>query len=338
MTTTIKRSERRRNLGLVLCQLAVPALAIPSAMGVAKFFSVADGVGRWTAQGIIAALGFELMNVGLSVLDVRRPDLHPVVQRVRFWSVTTAILLNTIAHYGQRVPGLDQIDVVGGVLALVASIPLAILYVALAGLLHMMSEGAHAEADERAGLTAEIATAREELTSRTRDLARVRAELAAAHEAHAAELARAQAQSREGAQRLAAELARVQADLASEREELSRVQQYARETETQAREREARAREELATLHETHVGELREARGVAARAERESQRLAREVEELRRELASRTSRSRDALIREAQALQAERGWGASEIGRHLGWPESTVRGWLPGSRAASAAD
>lgn len=153
----------RRPLGLTLCQLAVPALAIPSAMGVAKFFSVADGAGHWTAQGVIAAAGFELMNVGLSILDIRRPELHQVVQRVRFWSVTTAILLNTIAHYGQRVPGLNHVDVVGGLLALVASVPLAVLYVALAGLLHAISAGEHAEADERAGLRQELAQAREEL-------------------------------------------------------------------------------------------------------------------------------------------------------------------------------
>ena len=43
-------------------------------------------------------------------------------------------------------------------------------------------------------------------------------------------------------------------------------------------------------------------------------------------------------MREARTLQAERGWGASEIGRYLGWPESTVRGWLPAARQASAAD
>jgi predicted HTH transcriptional regulator len=96
-------APRQRSLGLTLCQLAVPALAIPSVIGVAKFFTVADGAVGWTAQGIIAATGFELMNVGLSVLDIRHPALHPVVQRVRFWSVTTAIAMNTIAHYAVAV-------------------------------------------------------------------------------------------------------------------------------------------------------------------------------------------------------------------------------------------
>ncbi|NTU84138.1 MAG: hypothetical protein HGA45_33015, partial [Chloroflexales bacterium] len=77
---------------------------------------------------------------------------------------------------------------------------------------------------------------------------------------------------------------------------------------------------------------------VATRAEREGQRLARELARAQAELAARRDRSREALMREAQALQTQNGWGASEIGRHLGWPESTVRGWLPAVRAASAAD
>jgi DNA-directed RNA polymerase specialized sigma24 family protein len=77
---------------------------------------------------------------------------------------------------------------------------------------------------------------------------------------------------------------------------------------------------------------------VATRAEREAQRLTRESEELRRELELRRDRSREALAQEARQLQAERGWGASEIGRHLGWSESTIRSWLQTARTASAAD
>jgi hypothetical protein len=172
-STATRLPERRRRLGVTLSQLAIPALAIPSAMGVAKFFSVTDGVPHWTAQGVIAAIGFELMNVGLSVLDVRRPELHPVVQRVRFWSVVTAIAFNVIAHYGVRVPGLDRVDIVGGLLALVASVPLAILYVALAGLLHAISEGEHTDEDDRASLRTNLAKAREELAARARGLARL---------------------------------------------------------------------------------------------------------------------------------------------------------------------
>jgi hypothetical protein len=347
--TVAHQPVKQRTLGLTLCQLAVPALAIPSAIGVAKFFSVADRASHWTVQGVIAAAGFELMNVGLSVLDIRHPALHPKVQRVRSWSIATAIAFNVIAHYGQRVPGLDQIDVVGGLLALIASVPLAVLYVALAGLLHAMSEGDHAETDERAGLHAELAKAREEVAAKARDLARVNTELAKAREAsatelarvstelarvreeHAAELASIQGEAREGAQGLTSELARVQAELASEHDQLARVT-------TQAREAEARSREEIAAAREASAAELREARGVATRAERETQRLTREVEALRQELAARADRSRDALVREAQQLQAERGWGASEIGRHLGWSESTIRSWLQSTRTASAAD
>jgi hypothetical protein len=324
-------SRRGRTLGLTLCQLAVPALAIPSAIGVATFFQVADGTAHWSLQGVIAATGFELMNVGLSVLDIRHPELHPTVHRVRFWSVTTAIALNVIAHYGERVPGLDRIDLVGGLLALVASVPLAVLYVALAGLLHAIGERDHAEADDRASLLAELATAREALAAQARDLARVSAALATAREAHAGELAGLRAQAREGADGLATQIAGLQATLAAEREQQHRAN-------AEAREAEARAREELAAARAAHRAELAEGRALAARVERERERLAQAVEGLRQELAARADRSRDALIREAQALQAERGWGASEIGRQLGWPESTVRGWLPTTRAASAAD
>lgn len=332
MTTTRPTpAPRKRSLGVTLCQLAVPALAIPSAIGVAKFFSIADGLAHWSIQGIIAAAGFELMNVGLSVLDIRRPELHPVVHRVRFWSVATAITLNIIAHYGVRVPGLDRVDVVGALLALIASVPLAVLYVALAGLLHAISEGEHAEADERADLASQLAAAREELAGKARELARVGAELAGAREASAAELARVTAQAREGAEGLAAELARVRAELGTTREELARVQ-------GEAREEVAHAREEITRAREARAAELHEARLATTRAEREREQLARTLEALRQELTAAQDRSREALIREAQALQAQHGWGASEIGRHLGWPESTVRGWLPSVRQASAAD
>lgn len=339
MTTTRPTpAPRKRSLGVTLCQLAVPALAIPSAIGVAKFFSIADGLAHWSIQGIIAAAGFELMNVGLSVLDIRRPELHPVVHRVRFWSVATAITLNIIAHYGVRVPGLDRVDVVGALLALIASVPLAVLYVALAGLLHAISEGEHAEADERADLASQLAAAREELAGRARELASKTREFATAREASAAELARVTAQAREGAEGLATELARVRAELGTAREELARVQGEAREVDARAREEVAHAREQIARAREARAAELHEARLATTRAEREREQLARTLEALRHELTAAQDRSREALIREAQALQAQHGWGASEIGRHLGWPESTVRGWLPSVRQASAAD
>jgi DNA-directed RNA polymerase specialized sigma24 family protein len=101
---------------------------------------------------------------------------------------------------------------------------------------------------------------------------------------------------------------------------------------------EVRAREGLAQAREAHAAELREARGAAAREREEALRLTWEVEALREELATVRDRSREALIREAQHLQATHGWRASELGRHLGWPESTVRGLLLAARAARAAD
>jgi uncharacterized coiled-coil protein SlyX len=219
-------ARRQRSLGLTLCQLAVPALAIPSAIGVAKFFRVADGAAHWSLQGVIAAVGFELMNVGLSVLDIRHPELHPTVHRVRFWSVTTAIALNVIAHYGERVPGLDRLDAVGGLLALVASIPLAVLYVALAGLLHAIGERDHAAADDRAHRVAELATARAELAAATERLAQAEAQTAdAVARAGQAEATAAQVR-REAETRVAqqhSELAALRQSLARAEHEMAQV-------------------------------------------------------------------------------------------------------------------
>jgi len=323
--------RRTRSLGLTLCQLAVPALAIPSAIGVATFFRIADGVDHWTLQGVIAASGFELMNVGLAVLDIRHPGLHPTVQRVRFWSVTTAITLNIIAHYGERVPQLDRIDPVAGLLALVASVPLAVLYVALAGLLHELAACDHTAAASGAERAAELATMHTELATRGREAEQAGTALASSRAQHAAERARLQGEARAQQQGLAAELARLQGE--------ARAQQQGLATElAAARARSASLHEELVLAREAHTRELQAARAASARAEGHSQQRTDECAGLRTQLATQADHSRAALMREAQALRSAHGWGASEIGRQLGWPESTVRGWLPAAHAVSAAD
>lgn len=327
MTTT---APVRRNWGLILCQLAVPALAIPSAIGVAKFFSVADGVEGWTLQGGIAAVGFELTNIGLSILDIRRPALHQVVQRVRFWSVAAAITMNVIAHYATAAAGATAFDLVAGVLALVASVPLALLYVQLAALLHAISEGEHAEADALAELRANLAKARDELASKARELARVARDLAEARET----LAAVEAQAREGQAQARAEIAGARdqstSELARVREEMARAREALAAQERQARETEAAAARAIAAAQ----GEAREG---LARMERERARLTRELEQARGENERLRDRSREALVREALSLAATHGWGSTEIAKNLGWPESTVRGWLT-AKPASAAD
>jgi signal transduction histidine kinase len=290
------QDTRPAPLGLRLCQVAVPALAIPSALGVSTFFSVADGhPEQWTLQGAIAMVGFELTNVGLSILDIRKPELHATVQQVRGWSVATAISMNVIAHYATAAAGSSGFQLIPFVLALVASVPLALLYVKLAALLHAISAGEHAERDALAELRAQLATAREEIAGKARELARVREDGERARET------------------LATSLARVEGDLASLRETFTAE------------------REDLA-------GQLSTARDAARAAERERARLARELEQAREAAARPRVLSRDDLVREARALADAHGWGASEIGRQLGWPESTVRGWLPASRSVSAAD
>lgn len=299
-------------LGLRLCQIAIPALAIPSAIGVAKFFSIADRVDGWTAQGVIAAAGFELTNVGMSILDVRRPELHQVAQRVRFWSVAAAIAMNVISHYAVAVPGLDQVDGVAALLALVASVPLALLYVKLAAFLHAMAESDHAERDMLAGLRAELAKARDELAAKVGELAAAAARLATVETMLATTQSEARDAATQAREMHAAKFARVEAEA-----------------------REARAT--LATTEATLTAQIKEARDAAREAERGRAQAQHDADQLRAELGRLRDRSREALMREAQTLQAAHGWGASEIAKSLGWPESTVRGWIGTSTPAAAA-
>jgi hypothetical protein len=83
----------------------------------------------------------------------------------------------------------------------------------------------------------------------------------------------------------------------------------------------------------------RDAVASAQAAERERGQLAREAHQLHQQVERLQDRSRAALAGEAQRLAAAHGWGASKVGEALGWPESTVRGWLAAATpVVSAAD
>ena len=145
------------NWGLLISTLSIPALAIPSALGINRFLS--DGQ-DWTAGGVIAAAGFEGLNIGLSILDIKRPDLRETAGRVRFWSVATAITMNVLEHYRARTGGYETFDLMALLLALVASVPIAVLYVSMAGLIHGVKEHEAETTDVATRLQAELEAAR----------------------------------------------------------------------------------------------------------------------------------------------------------------------------------
>ena len=149
----------RTNWGLRISTLSIPALAIPSALGINRFLS--DGQ-DWTTGGVIAAAGFEGLNIGLSILDIKRPDLRDTASRVRFWSVVTAITMNVLEHYRVRTGGYATFDLMALILALVASVPIAVLYVSMAGLIHGVKEHAATELDAATRLHTELEQARTE--------------------------------------------------------------------------------------------------------------------------------------------------------------------------------
>ena len=203
------------NWGLLISTLSIPALAIPSALGINRFLS--DGQ-DWTAGGVIAAAGFEGLNIGLSILDIKRPDLRETAGRVRFWSVATAITMNVLEHYRARTGGYATFDLMALILALVASVPIAVLYVSMAGLIHGVKEHEAETADGATRLQAELddartkareaevraRTAESQASTATADATRLQAERDAA--TADARQARAEATTRAG------ELAQLRAD------------------------------------------------------------------------------------------------------------------------------
>jgi hypothetical protein len=181
-----------------LALLAVLLLSVPSAIGVQHALAPTRGA----AAGWLAAAGFELVYLSTAILSLS-PELRHFAQRVALAAVATAIVLNTIADYSQRVPGglanaaqfWDRFDVLALGLSLVESLPLAGLAYAMATLLHRLSEGEQTAAQESMG----AAQLRPLLDAATADLAQARAQ--------AAQLQAATAQQ-------ATEIAQLQADLA----------------------------------------------------------------------------------------------------------------------------
>ena len=123
--------------------IAVLALSAPSAVGVYKALAPTRGP---VAAGLAAA-GFELAYLSLSLL-VLRPELRRQARAVALAAVITAIVLNGLADYADRVIGglaswpdaVRLFDPLALALSLIESAPLAGLAYALASLLHRMAE------------------------------------------------------------------------------------------------------------------------------------------------------------------------------------------------------
>lgn len=167
-----------------LALLAVLLLSVPSAIGVQHALAPTRG----EAAGWLAAAGFELVYLSTAILSLS-PDLRAYAQRVALAAVATAIVLNTIADYSQRVPGgladakqfWDRFDVLALGLSLVESLPLAGLAYAMATLLHRLSESEQTAAQS----SADAAQLRPLLDTATADLAQTRATLAQIRDAAA---------------------------------------------------------------------------------------------------------------------------------------------------------
>lgn len=128
-------SWKRKALALA----SVPALALPSAIGVERYLAPDSGaVAAWSA-----AVGFEVLYIGVNILILRSPELRRYARNVSLAAVATAVLLNSLAHYRANVPAAYSgapFSILAFALALVASLPLAGLAYAVSVLLHRLSE------------------------------------------------------------------------------------------------------------------------------------------------------------------------------------------------------
>lgn len=122
-----------------LALASVPLLAVPSAIGVYTYLEPQSGpVGAG-----LAASGFEVLYIGVNILIISTPELRTYARNVSLGAVIVAVLMNSLAHYGASVPHAYQgaaFAVLPGILAVIASAPLAGLAYAVSVLLHRLSE------------------------------------------------------------------------------------------------------------------------------------------------------------------------------------------------------
>ena len=144
-----------------LAVLSVPLLAAPSAYGVYTYLEPQSGTGA----AVSAAIGFELLYIGVNVLALRTEELRRYARNVALCAVATAVVFNTLAHYRMTVPDIAHtaVDIAALALAIIGSLPLAGLAYATSVLLHRLTEqpGVNSHVDS---LSSELAETRARLT------------------------------------------------------------------------------------------------------------------------------------------------------------------------------
>lgn len=124
---------------LILAILSVPLLAAPSAYGV--YLYLAPESGHFAATS--AAVGFELLYIGVNVLILASKELRQYGRNVALAAVATAVTFNTLAHYQMKVDGAFSgaaFAPLAFFLSLLTSLPLAGLAYAVSVLLHRLSD------------------------------------------------------------------------------------------------------------------------------------------------------------------------------------------------------
>lgn len=124
---------------LILAILSVPLLAAPSAYGVYLYLEPESG--KYAAGS--AAVGFELLYIGVNVLILASPELRQYGRNVALAAVATAVTFNTLAHYQMKVEDAftgANFGVLAFFLSLLTSLPLAGLAYAVSVLLHRLSD------------------------------------------------------------------------------------------------------------------------------------------------------------------------------------------------------
>jgi hypothetical protein len=137
----------------MLTILAVPLLAIPSAVGVYQFLYPISGM----YPAALAAAGFELLYIGINIL-ILSPALQRYARNVALSAVAVAVIMNSIAHY--QASASWQWGAI--ILSLIASAPLAILAYCTSVLLHKLSAEEHMDVtrqhDDSTALAAMLTT------------------------------------------------------------------------------------------------------------------------------------------------------------------------------------
>lgn len=145
MAMTLDRAQERAEpinswRRSALATLAVPLLAAPSAYGVYQYLEPESGA----LAAASAAVGFELLYLGVNVLVLPSAELRAYGRRVALAAVVTAVTFNALAHYAAKVPGAFSgapFALLPALLALITALPLAGLAYAVSVLLHRISAG-----------------------------------------------------------------------------------------------------------------------------------------------------------------------------------------------------